>query len=409
MGIKNLHTFLRKSVPGVYEEIHFSEYAFRTIAVDTAIYLCKFKTSWGSEWLNGFVQLCTMLRTHGIHPVFVFDTVFPPEKDEEKKRRADARRQQRHRVEELGRSWEAYKASHPTVGRDEADRTYCHLDDPGIPIHLYSFLFKTFISTDSHSEEHGHRIAVEDVDAEFVRMENALLVVTAEDYGLIRELLDTLRIPWVMAIGEAEATAAYLCHHGLVDAVLTDDTDALAYGATVFLHRLNLQDHTCMRIRHDRLLDLIEMTPELFLDFCILCGTDYNSNIPGIGIERAYRLLRSYGSIEGVLDHLPPTKKNSMPPLPFHRVREMFRERPPLEAFTPERLVCDFPQWDRVTAFLDRHGCSLQDRTALHEALFTNPLLIFPSDPQPRSAVHAGATGYVARGPSLLRPARSLV
>ena len=127
-----MHTFLRKSHPSLYEEIHLSEYQFKKIAVDTAIYLCKFKTSWGDKWLSGFVQLCSILRFYGIHPVFIFDNVFPPEKDEEKKRRSDARKQQRQRLVELQEMWSQYKSGMISDGQV---RKYCALDDPDIPNH----------------------------------------------------------------------------------------------------------------------------------------------------------------------------------------------------------------------------------------------------------------------------------
>lgn len=45
-------------------------------------------------------------------------------------------------------------------------------------------------------------------------------------------MLDLLGIPYLNSNGEAEAYCALLNSEGLVQGVLTDDTDALLYGAS---------------------------------------------------------------------------------------------------------------------------------------------------------------------------------
>jgi len=40
---------------------------------------------------------------------------------------------------------------------------------------------------------------------------------------------------------------------------------------------------------------------KLFLDFCILMGTDASPRIPGIGPARAYKAIKQYGSIESII------------------------------------------------------------------------------------------------------------
>ena len=43
MGIKNLNNLLRKKCPHVFVETHLSEYAFKKLAVDVSLFMCKFK------------------------------------------------------------------------------------------------------------------------------------------------------------------------------------------------------------------------------------------------------------------------------------------------------------------------------------------------------------------------------
>jgi 5'-3' exonuclease len=403
MGIKNLHTFLRKTCPHVYEEVHLSEYAYKKVGVDTAIYLCKFKTSMGGQWLNGFLQICMIMRLYGIHPVFLFDNVFPAEKDEEKKRRSDARKQQRAKMQELREEWDRYRET-----LTARSLMYCRMKDPTIPITLYSFLFKTFISSNSLEEDHDHRISIVDIDHEFIRIENTMLQVDPLDYQKIRDLLDVLKVPHILAAGEAEAMGSYLCREGKLDAVLTDDTDVLAYGCPVFLHKLDLYEHRCVRLVMTRVLEALEMSQESFLDFCILCGTDYNVNLPGIGHERAYKLLKKHsGSINEIV-----AQNNTVQGLlttssfPFERVREMFAHQPQLclEINLP---WCDFPDWNQVTSFLFYHNCNGVPLEELHKNLYENASVVFPIENNTITPSTTSTLGVplLKKRPCLLRPA----
>ena len=90
MGIKGLNDMLRKNCINVFEEIHISEYAFKKVAIDTSLFLCKFKAIAGDKCLEMFIKLVSCLRSNEIHCDFIYDAGFPPEKAEE---RAERRRQ----------------------------------------------------------------------------------------------------------------------------------------------------------------------------------------------------------------------------------------------------------------------------------------------------------------------------
>ena len=54
------------------------------------------------------------------------------------------------------------------------------------------------------------------------------------------EMLDTLGVAWVQAVGEAESAAAKLNAEEKVDAVITDDSDAFCYGAVTVLRNFTI-------------------------------------------------------------------------------------------------------------------------------------------------------------------------
>jgi hypothetical protein len=72
--IQNLSKFIRDKFPEAIEIIAVSEYAYKIVAVDTSLYMCKFKAVCGEErWLAEFIRLVATLRANEIHCVFVID------------------------------------------------------------------------------------------------------------------------------------------------------------------------------------------------------------------------------------------------------------------------------------------------------------------------------------------------
>jgi flap endonuclease-1 len=51
-------------------------------------------------------------------------------------------------------------------------------------------------------------------------------------------------------------------------------------------------------------LEGLEMEMSQFIDLCILLGCDYLEPIKGIGPKSALKLVREYGGLKGVVEHL---------------------------------------------------------------------------------------------------------
>jgi hypothetical protein len=117
MGIKNLTKFLTEKYPEVFDRgVKLSEYASQKIAIDTAIFMCKFKASNSDTWLQAFLSLVLWMRRENAHPVFILDTGMPPEKAAEKLKRAEARKKQETRIETLDAAVNAFTIAHGFEG-----------------------------------------------------------------------------------------------------------------------------------------------------------------------------------------------------------------------------------------------------------------------------------------------------
>lgn len=127
--------------------------------------------------------------------------------------------------------------------------------------------------------------------------------VSRSHYDRLRELLAREGIPFVTAKTEAEKCCAWMAKNGLVDLVLTDDSDALAYGApqVYFNPWINSASRPKQVFSLQALLDGLKLSSEQFVQLCSLLDNDFNKNgarLDGMSFEVAYRLLRAHGSVE---------------------------------------------------------------------------------------------------------------
>jgi 5'-3' exonuclease len=347
MGIKNLHNLLRKICPRVYNTVPLTKYAFKKIAIDLSLFMCKYKTSYGAYWLDGFLQMITVLRHNDIHFVIVYDSKAPPEKDNERKQRSEARAKSRLRVDKLQEAWEEYRKTH-----DDKDVVLLEEFKEQDEV-LYTFLQKFM---DGHEEG----VSPSKIGNELERMQQSLLSIKAEDFELTKELFAICGVPIHIATGEAERSCSALNCQGFVSAVLTDDTDVLAYSAPTMLCKIDFQTNTCIELDYQEILSELKLTSAEFLDLCIMCGTDYNTNLPKVGCDKSFKLIQQYRTLENIEEAFPHFNYDV---LNYRRVRELFLD--PL-VFEPNTVpFCDFPDQSRLFEFCFTHNCRTDLNTVI--------------------------------------------
>ena len=343
MGIKNLNKFLRNNCPEIYEEIHISKYCYKKIAIDISLYVCKFKAACGDKWLSAFINLIVCLRKNEVHCVFIYDGGAPPEKDLERKERAKQRQKAEEKVLKLEYAMEKYDLTNEI--------------DP-ILVELYKKKTTGFSLAGYARPEVApdRRLLKKDViNMNIVRdliskMRNNILDITPEDFKLTKKLFDILKVPYYDAPLEAETMCSDLCKKGLVDAVLSEDTDVLAYAAPVFLSKINTSNGTCIRIKYPKLLKKLDITAGSFLDLCIMCGTDYNKNIFRVGPEKAYKYIQEHQTIENIAKKT----KLDITVLNHLRVRQLFRKYETKNVTTIP--YCGLPDFIKLTRFVFKYN-----------------------------------------------------
>lgn len=122
------------------------------------------------------------------------------------------------------------------------------------------------------------------------------------------EELKKMKVQYVVAPYEADAQLVYLERQGIINGIISEDSDLLVFGAKRLLSKLD-QHGECIEINRSdfaacRDISLIGWTDADFRRMCILSGCDYLPNIPKVGIKTAYRSMRKYKNVERVLKAL---------------------------------------------------------------------------------------------------------
>ncbi|USZ68588.1 flap endonuclease-1 [Halorussus salilacus] len=243
----------------VISEVAFDELDGDTVAVDAHNWLYKYLTTtvkWtsdeiyttddGTEVANlvGIVQGLPKFFENDLTPVFVFDGAVTDHKAAELEQRREEREKREEKLEE--------------------------------------------------AREEGDAIEIARLEAHTQRLTDTIQRTT-------RELLDLLDVPTIEAPAEGEAQAAHMNRTGAVDYCGTEDYDALLLGAPLTLRQLTSKGDPEL-MDFEATLDEHGVTWEQLVDIGILCGTDFNEGVPGVGPKTALKEVKEHGDIWGVLE-----------------------------------------------------------------------------------------------------------
>ena len=149
-------------------------------------------------------------------------------------------------------------------------------------------------------------------DAEKYRKKT--LVVTDDFITAFIDALRLISVDYIVSPYEADAQLAYLSLNGFVDAVITEDSDALVYGCQRVLFKLDStgggKEIERSNLGSNTQLSFANWTDEQFKLFCCLAGCDYVRKLPNLGIKTAHRILSSNSTFESVIDYLKKHRRD---------------------------------------------------------------------------------------------------
>lgn len=124
-----------------------------------------------------------------------------------------------------------------------------------------------------------------------------------------KALLGSMGIPFVQAISEGEAEAAFLVMKGKANYVASQDYDSLLFGAPLLLRNLAVSGRRKLPGREryvevfpevislQETLDALGITRQKLIWIGLLVGTDFNSGVKGIGPKKGLKLAKECRSL----------------------------------------------------------------------------------------------------------------
>ncbi|CAN1283372.1 Exonuclease 1 [Linum perenne] len=266
MGIQGLLPLLKSTML----PIHIKDLQGCSVAIDTYSWLHKGALSCSTQLCKGLptsshIEYCmhrvNLLRHYGVKPVLVFDGGFLPMKLEQENKRA------RSRKENLARAIE--------------------------------------------HESNGNSTAA------YECYQKAVDISPSIAHDLI-QVLKQENVSYVVAPYEADAQMTFMAVNKHVDAVITEDSDLIAFGCPRIIFKMDKYgqgvEFQYSRLHKNKELCFAGFTNQMVLEMCILSGCDYLQSLPGMGLKRAHALISKFKSYEKVIKHLKYSTV-SVPPL----------------------------------------------------------------------------------------------
>lgn len=155
------------------------------------------------------------------------------------------------------------------------------------------------------------------------------VTITKEEIGNLCEFMKKIGFPSLKAENDSEKLCAALAREGVIAGVWSTDTDSYTFGAPMLITGwggTNTEGESMIEVVYRSLiLHYFNMNDEEFVDLCIVCGCDFNMNMPRIGPMKAYEFITKHRNIETARDN---NKTLPWEDLNHIRCREIFKYTP---------------------------------------------------------------------------------
>ena len=268
MGIKNLNSLIELHSPSGIQHCSLTSFRGKKIAVDANVYLYKYMYGKTTP-IDGIFFMVNKFKKFHITPIFVFDGKPPSEKEMTIYYRKQMKSRIESRIHELNQTM--VQVALQEDNGDEYDINAQH--------------------TQYTQQQLRHQLQ---------QNERRLIYISDDIIHLVKTLFDTMGVPYIDSPMEAEHLCAKLCRLGFVDAVVSEDMDAIACGSPVVLREFSNRRDDVRVYTMSRILDDMGMTYPMFIDMCILLGNDYMPRARGYTPDMIYQDICEHTSIDTI-------------------------------------------------------------------------------------------------------------
>ena len=149
----------------------------------------------------------------------------------------------------------------------------------------------------------NEEIIDEEMTNDFLRLSNlnTLTDSLTTKFEQIKNLLQLFGVPWVESPFEAEAQCAYLELKGLIDGIITEDSDVFLFGGRKIYRKLFAGNNNQADLYDMNDIEKnMGLNREKMISLALFLGSDYTLGVKGIGIVNAMEIVNAFETIESL-------------------------------------------------------------------------------------------------------------
>ena len=367
MGIKSLQSFLEKMAERGIRKRHLRTYKNKTLVIDLSIFLYRILHNNPDNYLYGIINLIAKFKRFSIDVIFVFDGKPPREKHDTLIKRRKSKNQIVDRIKLIKdhiktlktiKKLQSAECSHnidnimsnklDTVGNGtEGVENTNNIDDSdrssdNLPIDVNQ-VGNQMVSLESQNNiEEKYKVFkaglsdlnISQLKRKMKKLKSKNVYISKDHIINIKRLFDLMHIKYVhMDNEEADKVCCYLVKIGKAYACVSNDMDMLPFGCDRVIRDLNF--YKCNNITEynlSKILKILKLSSNKFIDICIMSGCDYNDKIIGLKPFQNYNYIKQFNTLENTIEHIDEinTREPKVVRLPkkfdYQKSREIFHK-----------------------------------------------------------------------------------
>jgi len=278
MGIKDLTAFITLKAPNAIQRKSLADILSKNttnttntkkkVAIDTSLYMYKFKYSSGENFIVRFFEQIHRLAINNITPIYVFDGMPPIQKMNTIQNRKDKRDSYTQKITELTEQLDLNN-EHINDNDNDNDNDNCE-------------------ATETLQENNKQ------LKSEIFKLTRKSICITKENIKQLKYFLELLNIIYIHGNCEADLVCSKLNELNLVDMVLSDDMDHLTSGTNILVRDFHVNNNQVTTYCQKTILETLDISHEKWIEFCIMCGCDYLKRIPKMGPNTSFKYIKDH-------------------------------------------------------------------------------------------------------------------
>ena len=173
----------------------------------------------------------------------------------------------------------------------------------------FASLFSSMLNKDANEVTKELEQEIENLRQQHHIHKRDAATISSDMIDEVKMLLDMFGVPYVVSLTEAEAQCAYMKINGIVDAIVSDDSDIFLFGGDqVYKNMFNQSKYVESYSIRD-ISSITGATRNILINLAYLLGSDYCTGITGVGPVGAMEIVAEFADKDDGNEGIGPLEK----------------------------------------------------------------------------------------------------